>query len=660
MLPSMSVVRRDFERGEHDLARLLDQPIFESWQRCYANNLQMAGHVDYGFLAPDQFKDIFLFQKPLLDCSRKHLDALYQSLGGAGWSVLLTDNYCQVLDVRRSKNIAEPKIMDAFRQGAVLSEELIGTSAMSCALTSETFVSVFGPEHYKEFHKSFNCAAVPVYDPLGVVCATVDITNEAPNRDAAAFYLLEACARSIQNELIMSIPNAIVIELQSGTGQFGANNIVLAFSYEQMVIGANIVAERFFKLDLKRQSIHFEGLFDESFSVLFDQGLLKNQSFNLNLSGGISLQGRVLNVPRSEQGRLFQSGELNPAELSEEGKGLEENSLEGKNSSLKKLKNDKTETSIAKPYFGDQRIHAAIDNGLKAIGRLPVLILGESGVGKEVVARYLHQFSPASKGQLVSLNCASIPESLIESELFGYEAGTFTGANREGRAGKIQQANGGTLFLDEIGDMPVALQTRLLRVLETRAVVRLGSAKSETVQFQLICATHRNISSAIEAGAFRRDLFYRISGFEITIPPLRERNDISGVSKLILADESGGQRQLSDETLHYINRYSWPGNVRELRNALIYADTLAEPGRPIEPGDLPDIVCPNRSVNNETNSKFKTSKIKATCDDMILDAIECFDGNLSQAAKYLGIARSTLYRKLEKIQSEVLIKKGRS
>ncbi|WP_290701015.1 sigma-54-dependent Fis family transcriptional regulator [Amphritea sp.] len=649
MVPNMSVVRRDFERGNHDVARLLDISIFDSWQRCYSNSLQMLGHVDYAFLAPDQFKDIYHFQKPLLDSSRKHLDTLYGSLSRAGWSVLLTDNYCQVLDVRRFKNIAEPKIIDAFRQGAVLSEELIGTSAMSCALISETLVSVFGPEHYKEFHKSFNCAAVPVFDSLGSVCATVNITNEAPNRDVAAFYLLEACARNIQNELIMSIPNAIVIELLSGTGQFGANNIVLAFSYEQTVIGANIVAERFFKLDMKRHSIHFEGLFDETFSVLFDQGLLKRQTFNLNLTGGISLHGRVLNVPRSEQGRLFQSGELNSSEFSFDQKGFEENSLEDKNHGFKKTGVEKKDSSAAKPYFGDQRIHAAIDNGLKAIGRLPVLILGESGVGKEVVARYLHQFSPARKGQLVTLNCASIPESLIESELFGYEAGSFTGASREGRAGKIQQANGGTLLLDEIGDMPVALQTRLLRVLETREVVRLGSAKSESVQFQLICATHKNISDAIENSEFRRDLFYRISGFEITIPPLRERADIRGVSKLILADQSDGQRQLSDEALHCINRYSWPGNVRELRNALIYADTLAEPGRLIEPSDLPDIVCLYRSDSDEQIENFKSSTIKVSCDEMILEAIERFDGNLSQAAKYLGIARSTLYRKIEKI-----------
>ena len=639
MLPSMSIVRRDFQQGNHDLARLLDKPIYDSWQRCYANNLEMSGHVDYGFLSQDHFKDVFLFQKPLLDSSRQHLDALYQALGGAGWSVLLTDRHCQVLDVRRSKNIAEPKIANAFNQGAILSEELIGTSAMSCALKSRTFVSVFGPEHYKDYHKTFNCAAVPIYDPVGAVCATLDITNEAPNRDTGAFYLLEACARNIQNELIMSIPNAIVIELQSGTGHFGANNIVLAFSYEQSVIGANVVAERFFKLKLQGQIVRFDQLFEDSFSVLFDQGLLKNQSFNLNLTGGISLHGRVLNVPGREQKRLIHVSDSAISDIQDsEPQPLNTPDV------LMAAENKA-------PYFGDPDIHVALDNGLKMIGRLPLLILGESGVGKEVVARYLHEHSPASNGELVSLNCAAIPEALIESELFGYQAGAFTGASREGRVGKIQQANGGTLFLDEIGDMPVALQTRLLRVLETREVVPLGGSKPETVQFQLICATHKALPDAISRGAFRQDLFYRISGFEINIKPLRERSDIAGLGERILSQESNAQRRFSQAALNCINRYAWPGNVRELRNAIIYADTLADPGRPIEPRDLPASIDTDVSVATVDTAPGSHGAIKETCDEMIVDAIERFEGNLTQAAKYLGIARSTLYRKIGKMRS---------
>jgi transcriptional regulator of acetoin/glycerol metabolism len=627
MFPNMSLVRSDFEQGNHDLARMLDAPIYDSWQRCYANNLPMAGHIDYGFLSKDQFQDLFLFHKLLIDSARKHLDSLYNSLGGAGWSVLLTDKDCHVLDVRRSKNVCEPKIMEAFRQGAVLTEELIGTSAMSCALLSKRFVSVYGSEHYKTAHNNFHCAAIPIYDPTGEVCATVDITNEVDNRDPAAFYLLEACARNIQVELIMSLSDAIVIELQAGIGQFDSHNIVLAFSYEQVVIGANCTAQRFFDLDLKRKITHFHDLFDQPFSNLFDQGLLKDSAFTLNLTGGISLLAKVLSVPNSEKIRLLKHQDERSA---------------GQAPVKKESENQ--------PYFGDAKIDVALEHSLKAITRLPILILGESGVGKEVVAEYIHGNSPAHCGKLISVNCAAIPESLIESELFGYEAGSFTGASKNGKVGKIQQADGGTLFLDEIGDMPIAMQTRLLRVLETRKVVKLGGTASESVNFQLICATHKNLGEAIEIGEFRQDLFYRISGYELDIPPLRSRTDIVGLANKILIEETNGDRVFTPQTLTFIVNYDWPGNVRELRNAIVYADTLAEAGQPIEPTDLPASVYDKHTCFLKIKTENEPQTMRAVCDNKILETVARFDGNLTQAAKSLGIARSTIYRKINKLR----------
>jgi transcriptional regulator of acetoin/glycerol metabolism len=628
MFPNMSLVRSDFEQGNHDLARMLDAPIYDSWQRCYANNLPMAGHIDYGFLSKDQFQDLFLFHKLLIDSARKHLDSLYSSLGGAGWSVLLTDKDCHVLDVRRSKNVCEPKIMEAFRQGAVLTEELIGTSAMSCALLSKRFVGVYGSEHYKTAHNNFHCAAIPIYDPTGEVCATVDITNEVDNRDPAAFYLLEACARSIQFELIMSLSDAIVIELQAGLGQFDSHDIVLAFSYEQVVIGANWTAQRCFDLDLTHKITHFHDLFDQPFSNLFDQGLLKDNAFTLNLTGGVSLLAKVLSVPQSEKCRLLKHQNVRPAALAPAKTELEN-----------------------QPYFGDAKIDSVLEHSLKAITRLPILILGESGVGKEVVAEYIHGNSPAHSGKLISVNCAAIPESLIESELFGYEAGSFTGASKNGKIGKIQQADGGTLFLDEIGDMPIAMQTRLLRVLETRQVAKIGGAGSESVNFQLICATHKNLGEAIEVGEFRQDLFYRISGYELEIPPLRSRADIGGLANRILNEETNGERSFADNTFKFIVKHTWPGNVRELRNAIVYADTLADIGQPIEPTDLPASVY-NPTVNlTQIETENEPRTMRSLCDNKILESVAHFDGNLTQAAKSLGIARSTIYRKINKLRS---------
>jgi len=625
MTPNMSLVRREFANGDGTLASLMDRPVYDSWRRCFSNHLPMDGEVDYGFLSDEQLKDTLLFQKPLLDCSDAHLDALYRSISGAGWSVLFTDADCHALKVFQSRNLAEQRIMQAFRQGAVLSEERIGTSAMSCAIDSRRLVSVFGEEHYKAFHRNFNCVAVPVFDPTGRVCGSIDITNEAPQRDPSAFYLLESCAQNIQAELIRSIPDTIVIDLQLGAGRLINDHIILAFSYEHSLIGANQAAQRFFNLDLQHRPVSFACLFEDDFALLFDQGVLKSEPFNLRLATGIQLSGRVLSAPGREQKRVHA--------VAEPGSKRHAYAVSAERPA---------------PYYGDTGIQTAVEKSLRAVGRLPILLLGESGVGKEVIARHIHGASPGGQGNFVSLNCASIPESLIESELFGYERGAFTGASREGRSGKVQEANGGTLFLDEIGDMPTALQTRLLRVLETREVMRLGASRVEKVDFQLICATNRNLPDAIQSGLFREDLFYRINGYEIKIPPLRKREDISGVATAILEQVSGGQRQFSEELLDALGIYTWPGNVRELRNAIVFADTLAAPGEPLQLTDFPEEI--GRIIRQARSLERKDKGVlEARSDEVILEALEKCGGNKTRAADYLGIGRATLYRRMMKM-----------
>jgi transcriptional regulator of acetoin/glycerol metabolism len=621
MMFNMSLARRDFFNGDSTLARRLDRPVYDSWQRCLANQQPMDGDVEYGFLSDGHLKDCLLFQRPLLDSSQPHLEALYRSISGAGWSVLFTDAHCNALKVFQTKNLAERRIMQAFRQGAVLSEERIGTSAMSCAIASRRLVSVFGEEHYKTFHRNFNCVAVPVFDPLGEVCGSIDLTNEAPQRDPSAFYLLESCAQNIQAELIRAMPDAIVIDLQLGGGRLINEHIILAFGYDQRLIGANQVAQRFFNLDLRRQRVDFNSLFEDDFALLFDKGVLKNEPFDLTLATGIQVLGRVLNFSDQERGIA---------------------------TSLTDRKIDAGPSECPAPCFGDRAIHEAVQRGLKAVSRLPILLLGESGVGKEVVARYIHQASPGRKGAFVSLNCAAIPESLIESELFGYERGAFTGANREGRTGKVQQANGGTLFLDEIGDMPATLQTRLLRVLETREVVRLGASEAEQVNFQLICATHRNLPEAIQSGVFRQDLFYRINGYEVEIPALRDRENIADVATAILTEVSQGKRRFSGDALAAIAEYTWPGNVRELRNAIVFADTLADPGEPLQLADFPQEMV--RSVRQARSQERKDKGVlESRSDEVILEALERCGGNKTRAADYLGIGRATLYRRMMKM-----------
>jgi transcriptional regulator with PAS, ATPase and Fis domain len=362
-----------------------------------------------------------------------------------------------------------------------------------------------------------------------------------------------------------------------------------------------------------------------------------------------------------------------------------------------------TTGGLAQLRTGDAQVASVIDKLRRVLDRdIPVLILGETGTGKELLARAIHVDSARAKQPFVAVNCASIPETLIEAELFGYEDGAFTGARRKGAVGKIVQANGGTLFLDEIGDMPVALQAHLLRVLQERQVTPLGSTKSVAVDVNIICATHRNLREMIDAKTFREDLFYRLNGLAVRLPPLRERSDLLALVRRILDQltENGGgngrQRHLQPdaEVLRLFQHYTWPGNVRQLFNVLRTAAVMAasEPviTREHLSDDFLDEACaaqsaqasapvvadpapavqtvaaalagaaaapaaslpaqPAASTPPAPRWSGETASAPRSLEEMEIDAIrravDEAGGNISEASKRLGISRNTIYRKL--------------
>jgi transcriptional regulator with PAS, ATPase and Fis domain len=266
----------------------------------------------------------------------------------------------------------------------------------------------------------------------------------------------------------------------------------------------------------------------------------------------------------------------------------------------------------------------------------------------------------------VAVNCASIPETLIESELFGYEDGAFTGARKKGAVGKILQANGGTLFLDEIGDMPYSLQARLLRVLQERMVTPLGSGKSIPVNVEVICATNHNLRRRIAEGLFREDLYYRLNGLVVKLPPLRERTDLETVVRKILGTEteSGGARHtISDEVLALFRRHKWPGNFRQLTNLLRTAAIMAgdeeEIGLRHMPDDflddIADTPAPAMSAGAEVPAAPQVIAAGANLEEMelaaILKSLEANGGNVSATARALGVSRNTIYRKLPHLKT---------
>ncbi|WP_150567680.1 sigma-54-dependent Fis family transcriptional regulator [Pandoraea morbifera] len=334
----------------------------------------------------------------------------------------------------------------------------------------------------------------------------------------------------------------------------------------------------------------------------------------------------------------------------------------------------------------DARMRELLARGKRFVDRgIPVLILGETGTGKEFLARALHAYSERRAQAFVAINTASLPEHLVESELFGYQRGAFSGALPGGMKGKLQQADGGTLFLDEIGDMPYAMQTRLLRVLSEREVTPLGASHPVPVDVQLICATHQDLTSAVANGTFREDLYYRIAVGVLTLPTLREREDKAELIARMLCDEWPGLRadqalaRVSPQALSCLLASAWPGNLRQMRAALRYACAVMSTSQLCVDDLPPDLVAASQARSAAGTAMASATRLRGDVDDSvasretpgamhrgqalearraneseverdrILQALAQHRWNISAAARTLGFCRASLYRKLKQL-----------
>jgi transcriptional regulator with PAS, ATPase and Fis domain len=300
-----------------------------------------------------------------------------------------------------------------------------------------------------------------------------------------------------------------------------------------------------------------------------------------------------------------------------------------------------------------QEVYALMQQTLES--NITVLIEGESGTGKELVAKSIHFNSPQKKGALVAINCAAIPETLIESEFFGHERGAFTGASMQ-RIGKFESANGGTVFLDEIADMQPFLQAKLLRVLQERVIQRVGGTTDIPIDVRIIAATNKDLEASVKADQFREDLFYRIAAFPIVIPPLRERRDdipllADYFLKIHTQNVGKSITGISPDALHLLINYDWPGNVRELENAIERA-ILLETSSLLQAENLPPQVCAIEPIpaQNGTPSETNILSLEAAEKQAIVSALQATDNNITDAAQVLGIHRVTIHRKLKKYQ----------
>ena len=468
----------------------------------------------------------------------------------------------------------------ALQPGANWSEAAKGTNAVGTALVDEIPTLVHADEHYMHANHFLTCSAAPILDPRGNILGVLDVSGEQRSYHQHTMALVKMSARMIENHwLTDDYRNVMRLHFHSRVEFIGTlMEGILAVAPDGKIVGANRGALELLGVSGAALRMHSLGsLFGASVGTLVDR-------FRSPLAVPMPVQmsdGRQFHVHARFNWPVWASA----ADLSGEGRGSR-----GGDAAEEATIRSSADTAASPPrphppgsaspsaevgglkhlQTGDAQMDAVIGKIRRVLNRdIPILVLGETGTGKELLARAIHQDSDRARQPFVAVNCASIPDTLIEAELFGYEEGAFTGARRKGSVGKIVQASGGTLFLDEIGDMPVSLQAHLLRVLQERQVTPLGSSKSVAVDVAIICATHRNLREMIDAKGFREDLYYRLNGLAVRLPALRERSDLMPLVRRILDRQVSGRRvAIADEVVRLFQAYHWPGNVRQLFNVL--------------------------------------------------------------------------------------------
>jgi transcriptional regulator of acetoin/glycerol metabolism len=541
----------------------------------------------------------------------------------------------------------------ALQPGVSWSEEGKGTNAIGTAIVEKKPTLVHANQHYLVANHFLTCSASPIFNHQGNVIGVLDVTGDQRSYHQHTMALVRMSAQMIENNLFAAaFDEAITLHFHSRPEFIGTlMEGIASFSPSGRFLSAS--RSGLFQLGLPLSALQthtFSSLFGLPVSSLFDHYRTAAPSLlNLCLHNGVRVYARA-EMRRTNM--VFQN--MTPPAANQEAPVQQPRPAaparsESFDNAARRL------SSLRYLNTGDAQVQRLIDKVGKVLGRdISILVTGETGTGKDLLAQAIHNDSPRSGGPFVAVNCASIPETLIESELFGYEDGAFTGARKKGSIGKILQANGGTLFLDEIGDMPVSLQVRLLRVLQDRMVTPLGSTKSIPVNVALICATNRNLRDMIAQGTFREDLYYRLNGLVVKLPPLRERTDLEVVINRLLASESDGQPcKVSAEVMRMFKQHNWPGNFRQLTNLLRTAIVMLGDDTEIGVDHLPDDFLDDISHARRQEVADTVTRVvsdMSTLEDVeasvIRKSLEAHGGNVSATARALGVSRNTIYRKL--------------
>lgn len=628
--PAILQARQEFLSNGNVEQGAIAEAIERSWRRCLANGIDTNSPQSLEVVTAQELALKREKNQQLLKLAQPEMETLNEQIAHTRNVVILTDDEGVILHSLGGHHFLNEEQRIALSAGASWNENHRGTNAIGTVLIEQSALTVQGAEHFMAYHHSLSCSAVPIFGGENQLIATLDVSNDFNMSQQHTLALVKMSAQMIENRLFMaSHKGEVALHFHARPEFIGTLwEGVAIFTDSGQLVAINRSGQ--FQLSLNtsnaasQQGIQFNNLFDVPFASLLRQvGGTDKLIVPLRLNNGARIYVQV--EPLNKKPQISTTP---PAAV--------------KRTSAANL--DLLDS-------GDAKISRAVQQIKQVLSRdIPILIQGETGVGKELFARAIHEASAQHKGPWVAVNCAALPEGLIEAELFGYEEGAFTGARRKGSPGKIEQANGGTLFLDEIGDMPLSLQARLLRVLQERTVTPLGSTKTIPVNFSLISATNLKLKEKVESGEFRSDLYYRLNGLSVALPPLRERSDLQALIDVILNIEQAGSVEITPEVRAIFQAHSWPGNIRQLHNVLRTAIALAD-GAAISTLHLTQDFIDEMSLSKPGLLTNVTAANPVDLDDLtnqaIRQAMQTEAGNVSAVARQLGISRNTLYRKLK-------------
>ncbi|WP_434799554.1 sigma-54-dependent Fis family transcriptional regulator [Terrisporobacter vanillatitrophus] len=640
----LAAMRKNWELfiNHNKIDKSVQKNVAISWRKCKNNKVDPYG--GRGKIVDEEvFKSIKEENKWLLDIAIPIMNNLLQIVKDSHFLLVLTDSCGYIIETMGDETINKKAKDLKLEPGQLWTDEIVGSNAIGVALDQDVAIQMAGAQHYCEVQHGWTCSATPIHGINGEIVGCIDVSGDARDVYSHSLGIVVAAAFAIEKEIRQKHSFEIMKTALDGS----SDGIILLDKFFKSIwmnkSGEKILEENLNELN----TLDFRKIINDiDWDNVASWNTRKSKTFN---ECRINLNDKILNCS-VHVSTIITDGKVT-------GYSIALKKLEHLLKTVNKVTGNRATYTFDDIYFTDPNMKKIVQLA-KKYARYDgcILIEGESGTGKELFAQSIHNASNRFNGPFVAVNCSSLPRDLVESELFGYEKGAFTGALKEGNPGKFELANHGTIFLDEIGEMPLEFQAKLLRIVQMHRVQRLGANYEKELDIRIIVATNRNLRLEVEKKRFRQDLYFRFNVLKLDIPPLRERpDDICYCAEKFLNHFNerypDQKKYMSAEFLQKLVEYNWPGNIRELQNYIERAFYLCNSN--IIAGD--DFIYDNEKnmSNNLNNSHNRETSLEQLECKNIKDILDKTNGNVEKAAKRLGISRASLYRRIKKFEIDV-------